>query len=331
MTDKDRMTASLSRRGFVGLGIGALTIAALPVAALRRRRVVRRTIPVMGTIADVVVVSGSAALAQGAIEASLSELRRIEALMTRFEPTSDIGRVNAARPGEAVPVSRETAEVVAEALRWAQASDGAYDPAIGSAVQLWDVTNRHEPPSRELVARLADRAFHLHVEVGTFRGTSVIVRRDADARLDLGGIAKGYGVDRAVAALRDWGVANAVVDVGGDLYALGDGVDGDGWRVGIQSPHSAGDIARVVRVSDAAIATSGTYAQFFTHQGRRYHHLLDPQLAAPRATIVQSLTLRADTCMHADVAATACYGQSRESIARTLAARAPGSAVVSTI
>lgn len=331
MTEHSHTRSALSRRGFVGLGIGALAVAALPAAAWRRQRVVRRAIPVMGTIADVVVVSGSAARAQGAIAASLSELRRIEALMTRFDLGSDIGHVNAARPRVAVPVSPETAAVVAEALRWARATDGAYDPAIGAAVQLWDVTNRHEPPARDLVARLAGRAFHRHVEVGTFQGSPAIVRHDADAQLDLGGIAKGYGVDRAVAALRDWGVRNAVVDVGGDLYALGDGVDGEGWRVGIQSPHSAGDLARVVRVSDAAVATSGTYAQFFTHQGRRYHHLLDPRLAAPRATIVQSLTLRADTCMHADVAATACYGQSRETIERTLATGAPGSAVVSTI
>lgn len=328
MTDMDRIAPALSRRGFVGLGIGALAIAALPVATLRRRRVVRRSIPVMGTIADIVVVSGSAALGQSAIDASLSELRRIEALMTRFEPDSDIGRVNTARPGEAVPVSPETAAVVAEALRWARASDGAYDPAIGSAVQLWDVTNRHEPPSPDLVARLAGRAFHEQVEVGTFRGESVVVRRDADARLDLGGIAKGYGVDRAVAALRDRGVERAVVDVGGDLYALGAGLDGDGWRVGIQSPHSARDLAGVFRVSDAAVATSGTYAQYFVHQGRRYHHLLDPSSASPRATLVRSLTIRADSCMHADVAATACYGESRERITAMLARSATRATLV---
>lgn len=328
MTERSR-SAALSRRGFVSLGVGALAVGALPFAAWRRRQLVRRSMPVMGTVADLLVVSSSVAVARDAIDAALAELRRVETLMTRFDATSDVGRFNRAAPGEAIRVAPETALVVAEALQWAEATGGTYDPAIAGMIQLWDVTHRETPPSPDLVARFAGRAFHREVEVGRFGGAPALVRHSVDASLDLGGIAKGYGVDRAIAALREWGIANAIVDVGGDLYALGAGMDGDGWRVGIQSPWSRDGIVRVLRVADAAIATSGTYAQYFTHQGRRYHHLMDPATGAPRATAVQSFTVQADSCMRADVAATACYGA--PDAARILARRAPGATVVSTI
>jgi thiamine biosynthesis lipoprotein len=126
--------------------------------------------------------------------------------------------------------------------------------------------------------------------------------------IDLGGIAKGYGVDRAVDALRQWGVRNALVNVGGDLYALGVSDDGDPWEIGIRSASDRGRITHTVRVENRAIATSGDYEQFFEHAGRRYHHLLDPVTAAPRRSPAHSVTVSADTCMTADAAGTTVFG-----------------------
>ena len=318
----------LTRRRFLSLGIGVFAVASLPVALWRRRRLTRRSLPIMGTVADIVVLHGSVALAREGIDAAMLELRRIERLMTRFTRTSDVGRLNDAPVNRAIPVTADTAFVVAEALRWAHASGGAFDPGIGAAVRLWDVTHRETPPSQRDVASLAHRGFYRAIEVGTSRGRPVLLRHDADAQIDLGGIAKGYGIDRAVAVLRDHGITDAVVDVGGDLIAIGDGPAGDGWNVGIRSPHSPDDVARVFSVRDAAVATSGTYAQYFTHQGVRYHHLLDPTVAAPRRTIVQSFSVQAPTCLQADAAATACYGMTANDTSRLLALAGPGSRVL---
>jgi thiamine biosynthesis lipoprotein len=218
--------------------------------------------------------------------------------------------------------------VVSEALRWADATTGAYDPAIGAAVMLWDVTHRHVPPASDQIARLGGRALYRAIEVAPHHGAPALRYHDGDARLDLGSIAKGYGVDRAVAVLRGLGIRSALVDVGGDLYALGSAPDGEAWRVGIQDPNDDRALIGTVDVSDAAVATSGTYVQFFRYRARRYHHLLDPVTGAPRETPVQSLTVRADTCMHADVAATAVYGMPAEQAARVLARCAPGASVV---
>ncbi|HEX4932148.1 MAG TPA: FAD:protein FMN transferase, partial [Gemmatimonadaceae bacterium] len=160
---------------------------------------------------------------------------------------------------------------------------------------------------------------------------AVLRSHDADAQLDLGGIAKGYGVDRAAAILRDWGVRHALVNVGGDLYAIGTAPDGDGWRIGIQDPDDDRRMIATLSLADAAVATSGTYQQFFRWRGRRYHHLLDPATAAPRATGMQSLTVRAASCMHADAAATALFGMSRVEAARVLARCATDGAIMHSV
>lgn len=316
------------RRQFIALGLGAFVVTSLPLAARRRERLVRRALPMMGTIAEIAVVHTDAGYAGRAIEAAMAELQRVERTMTRFAPTSDVGRANADAARVAVPVGAETAHVVAEGLRWADATDGAFDPAIGGAVALWDVMHRQEPPEAERVALLAGRRLHRAVEVGAHHGSAVLRFHDADARLDLGGIAKGYGVDRAAAVLRGWGIRRALVNVGGDLYALGTAVDGEPWRIGIQDPTDTRALVGTLVVADAAIATSGTYLQYFRYRGQRYHHLLDPATGAPRETGVQSLTVRVDSCMHADVAATALYGMPAERAARLLARQAPGGTIV---
>ena len=332
MSILDSTRGRIGRREFLALGGGAFVVAAVPLAARRRDPVVRRTVPVMGTVAALAVVHRDPRRAHAALDAAVSELRRVERTMTRFTATSDVGRANALAAARAVPVGAETALVAAAALRWADLTLGAYDPAVGGAVALWDVTRRHAPPPEERVQRLAGRRLHRAVEVGESGGSPVLVYHDADASLDLGSIAKGYAVDRAAAALRDAGIASALVEVGGDLYALGAAPDGEPWRIGIQDPDDSRALAGTLDVADAAVATSGTYQQFFRYRGERFHHLLDPATAAPRRTSVRSLTIVADNCMHADVAATALYGLAPAEAARVLrASGAPGARVERTV
>ena len=317
-----------TRREFIAFGLGTFAVATLPIVERRRGRVVHRTMPVMGTIATFAVVHRDEHEAHAAIDAAMDELRRVERIMTRFTTTSEIGQANLFAARGPVVVARETADVVSEALRWADATDGAYDPALGGAVVLWDVNHRHEPPPPDRVARLAGRRFYHTVEVDTHRGNPVVLFRDADAQLDLGSIAKGYGVDRAIAALREQGVTSAIVEAGGDLYGLGTAPGGDPWLVGIQDPNDDRALIGTVEVADAAVATSGTYRQFFRYRGRRYHHLLDPMTGEPRATPLQSLTIKADRCMHADVAATALFGLPADRAPEVLARCASGASIV---
>lgn len=320
--DSDRR--GLSRRAFLSLGTGALLVAVTP-AALRWRggaRLHRRTIPVMGTLAEVGVVEEDAAAARRAIEAAFSELRAVDATMSRFDAASEVGRLNRAPVGRPVEVSAATAGVVAAGLRWARLSGGRFDPALEGAVATWSVKDREAPPPEEAVRRWAGRDLWRELEVDGVgeSGDVAVVRRDPDVGVDLGGIAKGYAVDRAVRALRAHGIRDGMVNAGGDLYALGLSPDGDPWQVGIRSPSDPTRLAGELSVSDRAVATSGDYEEYFEHGGRRYHHLLDPSTGAPRETgTVHSLTVTAGTCMAADAAATACFGLGRDEARRLLA------------
>ena len=314
----------IGRREFVGLGLGAFVVAAIPLARHRPVGVVRRAVPVMGTIAQFAVVHRDPRQAHAAIDAAFDELRWVERTMTRFTDTSDIGRANVSALHDGVIVTPQTAHVTSAAVRWASVLDGRYDPAIGAVCKLWDVKHRHEPPPADRVAELADRQFHKSVEVGT-RGRDAVLRyHEAGAQLDLGSIAKGYGVDRAVGALRRLGIEQAVVVAGGDLYALGTSPSGDPWTIGIQSPTDERAIAGTLELSDRAVATSGTYRQFFRYRGHKYHHIMDPVTAQPRATGMQSLSIIADSVMHADAATTALFGMAEADIRRALARNQPG-------
>lgn len=332
MIDPQRSGRSFpSRRQFVALGIGALAVVTTPVMFRRRRQLVRRAVPVMGTIADIAVVHRDQRYAQTAIDAAIAELRNVDAAMTRFSDSSEVGLANAKAGSEPVRVSSGTALVVEEALRWAEASDGAFDPCLGRAMALWDVGNRAEPPPADQVRGLAGRYLYRSLELGQLAGGPAVLVGDPEAAIDLGGIAKGYGVDRAVDALRSYGIYNGLVNVGGDLYALGVSEDGDPWKVGIRDPDDPDGLVGTVEVSDRAVATSGDYIRYFQHAGRRFHHMLDPATGEPRRAAMRSVTVMADDCISADAAGTAIFGMPAAKASRLLEVRAPGARVVHSV
>jgi len=316
------------RREFLTIGTGLFVALSFPVALRRRTALVKRTFPVMGTIAELQVAHADVLRAEAAIDAAIAELQWVERTMTRFTATSDVGRANRDAWRDAVTVTPETALVVSRAIDWASASDGRFDPAVGRVSELWNVLDRREPPPAERVRGLAARGFWRKLDVSTFRGAPAIRFDDPDMHLDLGAIAKGYGIDRATQALRARGIAHAIVTVGGDLYALGGSPDGAPWTVGIRDPHDLRALAATLELSDRAVATSGDYERFFRWRGVRYHHLMDPATAAPRRTPVHSLTVLGDRAMDADGASTSGFGLSRDDATRLARRLMPGAEAI---
>lgn len=305
MTTVDRRRLPNRRELFL-LGLGGF-VAAVPFARRNPLSLVRREFPVMGTIGKIAIAHRDPRLAHAAIDDAIAALQWVDRTMTNFSTWSDVGRANQRAAREAAAVSEETAHVLNVAQKWAEASDGLFDPCVGRAIELWDVKHRHEPPSARDVSRLANRKLYRHLEVGRRLGMPVVRFHDADVNIDLGGIAKGYGVDRAVAALRARGVQHALVAAGGDIYALGRSPSGDPWQIGIQSPFTHDELAASVSLENAAISTSGDYEQFFMHGGRRYHHIVDPVTGEPGRTARRSITVIAETNMAADAAATLAF------------------------
>lgn len=309
MLDKPFTHGNLDRREFLGVGVGVFVALSLPAALLRKHiGLAKRTFPVMGTIAEIQVAHRDARFAEDAIDAAIAELQTVERKMTRFRSDSEVGRANRLAAREGVPVGSETAFVIAAALNAASVSDGRFDPAVGEVSELWDVLNRHEPPPDDRVKRLAARGFWKKVDLSARPGEAKIRFNDPDLHLDLGAIAKGYGIDRASDVLRSRGIKHAIVTVGGDLYALGESPEGEPWTVGIRSPHDHSALAATLRVSDRAVATSGDYERFFRWRGMRFHHLMDPETAAPRKTQFHSVTVLARRAIDADAASTSVFG-----------------------
>ncbi len=319
---------SLTRRDFVSLGAGAFVVLSVPGVLRDRGRVlVRRSVPIMGTIGELAIPARDERLAHAAIDAAIGELRTVESYLTRFRTDSDIGRANLAPAGSAVPIGRPTAAALHEALRWAGATGGAFDPCLARAILMWDVGSRREPPPAYAAHRFAGRGLYRQLEMEERDGRWSLRLHHPDAAIDLGGIGKGIGVDRAVVLLRERGLKDALINVGGDLFAMGRSEDGDAWKIGVRSPADPRRLATTLEVSDEALATSGDYVQYFEHGGRRYHHLLDPRTGEPRESSWRSVTVAATTCCAADAAATAVFGNAPDRARRLLAGWAPAARI----
>jgi len=269
----------------------------------RREAVVRRIDGLMGTTAmlGAVMAPGRGAEAEPLLREAEQTLRRVEARMSTWLADSETGRLNAAPAGRHVPLSPEVLGLLRTARRAAVDTDGAFDVTCRPLIELWrEAGRRGKPPTdAELAAARAASNWNL-IELDA-KGA---VKRSDTARVDLGGIAKGYAIDRALDVLkRDGRLEGGLVDVGGDLACFGRPPSGDRWPVEVQNPFGDGVLLRL-RLPGGAVSTSGAYARYVEIDGTRYSHILDPRTARP-ADAARSVTVVAPTAVTADVWATA--------------------------
>lgn len=232
------------------------------------------------------VVTIRAACSQETLDALAERCAYFESIFSRTIATSDIGRINAAA-GAPVEVAPETADLVAQALRYCEESDGAFDITIGAVSSLWDF---HEGvvPAKEALAEAAGHVDYTQVQVD---GTTITLL-DPAAKLDLGGIAKGYIADDLCRMLGEAGCTSGCVNLGGNVKTLGTKLDGSPWHVGIQDPNDAqGTVVAAVYSEGTSVVTSGLYERQFEQDGRRYWHILDPATGYPVETDLVSATL----------------------------------------
>jgi thiamine biosynthesis lipoprotein len=240
-----------------------------------------------------------------ALEAMIQRaLDAVVAEMSPWEPLSDLCRYNRAPAGSWFPLPAATATVLRRAIEIAQASGGAFDPTLGALTDLWGFGPRAFSGGPPLAADIAP----LREAVGWKRlsldGDTLF--QPGGLKLDLNGVAKGFGVDQAAAALDRAGVKSYLVEVGGELRGTGAKPDGQPWWVELERPPTANDGEQtLVALHDLAVATSGDYRRFFDHDGRRYAHTLDPATGAPTTHSTVSVTVLAKDCMSADAWATA--------------------------
>ncbi len=281
-----------------GLPVLALALVVAYAAGRRPEPPRAETRFLMDTLVTVTVWGVSEAAAQQGWDAAFVALEAVDREMARI-PDTPLWELNQAGGGV---VSAALGEVVQDSLAWAARTHGAFDPTVAPLIDLWDVlAGPHPPPSPEAIREALAR-----VDWQRVRWEPAVRRVDlGGTELDLGGIAKGWAIDRAAAALRSSGIRDFIINAGGDLAVAGS-KGGKPWRVGIQHPRDPQAFLRKVNPAEGALVTSGDYERAYTWEGERYHHILDPRTGYP-AQACQSVTVWATTATRADALATAVF------------------------
>ena len=269
----------------------------------------------MGTYVTITVAAKESKEVLAAIDAGFAEVKRLEKVLSEWRPDSRISAVNRHAGKNPVRVGEEVFQVFKMALEVSKKSDGAFDVTFAALGGLWDykAKNPRIPDKKEIEkrARLVDyRQLVLNA-----KNRSVMLKKPG-MRTGLGGIAKGYVVDRVSTVLKEKGHPDHLVIAGGDLYASGTRGDRK-WRIGIRDPKNRGLYA-AVEVQDEGVATSGNYEKFFYQDGVRYHHILDPKTGWP-ARGTASVTVIAKSAAEADAWATALFVLGPEKALKTAA------------
>jgi FAD:protein FMN transferase len=238
--------------------------------------------------------------ARSALSKALAEIVRLEAILSEWRTDSEVGRINT-QPGEWVKVGPESLEVIEKGIWAGSVSDGVFDITFQAMSNVWKFGSASDakprvPTRAEIEPR---RKLVDYRRVQTDEATSS-VRIGQGQQLGLGGIAKGYIVDRAARVLRDAGLEAFLVQAGGDLFGAGKKPDGSPWVSGIQDPR--GDVGKffaTIALEDHAFSTAGDYARSYVVNGKRYHHIIDPRTGYP-ATACRSVTVWAPDAFLAD-------------------------------
>lgn len=227
-----------------------------------------------------------------------------EAKLSRTIETSEISQINNAS-GAPVEVSPETIKVIEKGIYYGDLSSGAFDITIGSVTELWDFkADNPAPPSAEAITAAANHVNYRNISIS---GNTVRIM-DPYSKIDLGAIAKGYIADKIKEYLESKDVKHALINLGGNVLAIGNKLDGSDFNIGIQTPfdQEAGPIT-AVKVNDKSIVTSGTYQRYYEYDNKIYHHIIDPSTGSPCDNGLRSVTIITDSSLTADALSTTCF------------------------
>ncbi len=294
----------------------ALALAILLTGCLfdKEPDVVRLSGETMGTTFNVTAIGED--LDETALAASVAEtLAAVNAKMSNWDPNSEVSTFSASASTDPVAVSDEFALVLAAANDVHNKTDGAFDVTLGPLIELWGFGPRKPedpvPSDADIEAALAGvgqkRLLTLDAEAGT------LAKSEPGVGINLSAIAKGYGIDAVAETLRDAGIENYLVEIGGDLVSKGQNDKGEAWQIGIEKPQAGSQsLQLIVSLDDRGMASSGDYKNYFEQDGVRYSHIIDPITGRPITHRTTSVTVLAENAMMADAWATAMLALGQE-------------------
>ncbi len=269
----------------------------------------------MDTYCTITVVGSSKGRAREAIDAGFAEIKKMEALLNYFSDDSEITAINRAAGIRPVKVSKETLEILLKTVEIFAITDGSFDPSIAPVIKHWNFSkNKSEQavPLKIDIEKSLKLVDYGKVEINSTN--SEVMLKDKGMELDLGGIAKGYGADKAVAAIKAKGIKAALVAIAGDIRGFGLSTSGNPWKVGVQNPRPDTasdkpweDIIATLQLQDSAVSTSGDYQRFFIQDGKRYHHILSTETGFPADSNLVSVSVIAPEGYLSDSLSTAIF------------------------
>jgi len=248
---------------------------------------------IMGTSIRVELWLPDEARGAKAIEAVMQEMHRIDALMSTYKPQSQLSQVNREAASSPVPVTAELFSLLHRSLQLSETTGGAFDITYASVGYLYDFRSRRRPDSAQIDSALPNIDYRLVVLDGA---AGTIAFRREGVRVDLGGIAKGYAVERGAEILRQAGVQSGIVTAGGDSRIVGDRL-GKPWVVGVRHPRHRQEVIARIPLVDEAISTSGDYERYFEEDGVRYHHIISPRTGLSASEVHSATIVGPDATM----------------------------------
>jgi thiamine biosynthesis lipoprotein len=267
----------------------------------------------MGTLCSVDLFERGTRTEYNAVFARLREIQGLMAFTQgagiggNDQTATDLDRINAEAGGRPVAVHGDLLDVLEEARRYAELSEGAFDPTIGPLVRLWGIGgDKPRVPAGEEIRQALALVDWRDLVIDRGAGTAFLRRRGQ--ALDLGAIAKGYAADQAAAIVSRRLSRRAIIDLGGNIFALGERPGRESWRIGVQDPlEDRGNYLGILRVKNKSVVTSGIYERYFEEGGIAYHHILSTADGYPVRNGLLSVTIIADRSIDADALSTAVF------------------------
>lgn len=265
-----------------------------------------KTVFMMDTVMTVTLYEGES---DAIFDKVFGRLEEIEQNMSATIKDSEVNKVNDNAGIEPVKVSDDMYFVLKEAKNHAEISNGAYEPTIGTLVKTWDIKagerERDWIPTEEDIEKAKGLVGYERLEL---LDDNMVFLKDEGMRLDLGGIVKGYSADEVSRILTENGVKHAMIDLGGNIFAHGDKINGDYWRIGVQNPFDdTGIHLGVMKLKNQSIVTSGDYERYFEKDGKKYHHIIDRNTGYPSDNEITGVTIVSDRSIDGDVLSTTMF------------------------
>ena len=270
----------------------------------------------MGTVFEVTIYAADKYIAEKTFNDVFQEINRLDYLMSNYKKESVLSELNKNASTEPAECNTELASVIEQSLQYSEITDGAFDITIGPLMKKWGFFKKEgRIPGKEELEPILESVSYKNIiieekaikslskDLGTVK---TVFFKNPGTQIDLGGIGKGYAVDRVTSVLKQNGISSALINFAGNIYTFGTPPGKDSWVIGLQHPRESEGLLGTFEIKDKAVSTSGDYEKFFTIEGKRYSHIIDPRTGKPVEGIV-SVTIVTDNATRADALSTGVF------------------------